>query len=50
VLNTPLIFADLVVLTVLGLLLNYIVVGAEWLFMPWKHKVRRSLWLWVRTP
>ncbi|MBO0820094.1 MAG: ABC transporter permease [Nocardiopsaceae bacterium] len=47
VLNTPLIFADLVVLTVLGLVLNYIVVGAEWLLMPWKRKVRRSLWLWT---
>lgn len=43
ILNTSLIFADLVVLTVLGLVLNYIVVGAEWLLMPWKHKVRRSL-------
>lgn len=49
VLNTPLIFADLVVLTVLGLALNYIVVGAEWLLMPWKRKVGRSLWLWTRT-
>jgi NitT/TauT family transport system permease protein len=43
ILNTSLIFADLVVLTVLGLVLNYIVVGAEWLLMPWKRKVRRSL-------
>lgn len=50
ILNTSLIFADLVVLTVLGLVLNYIVVGAEWLLMPWKRKVRRSLWLWARTP
>jgi NitT/TauT family transport system permease protein len=43
VLNTSLIFADLVVLTVLGLVLNYIVVGGEWLLMPWKRKVHRSL-------
>lgn len=50
ILNTPLIFADLVVLTVLGLVLNYLVVGAEWLLMPWKRKVRRSLWLWAGTP
>lgn len=43
VLNTSLIFADLVVLTVLGLVLNYVVVAAEWLLMPWQRKVRRSL-------
>lgn len=41
ILNTRLVFADLVVLTAFGLLLNYIVVGAEWLFMPWKRKVRQ---------
>lgn len=37
ILNTPLIFADLVVLSVLGLIANYVIVGLEWLAMPWRR-------------
>lgn len=37
VLNTPLMFADLVLLSVLGLVANYVVVWLEWLLMPWRR-------------
>lgn len=37
VLNMPLIFADLVMLSLLGLVANYVVVGLEWLVMPWRR-------------
>lgn len=37
VLNMPLIFADLVMLSVLGLVANYVVVGLDWLVMPWRR-------------
>lgn len=36
-LNTQLVFADLTVLSLFGLLLNYVVVGIEWLAMPWRR-------------
>jgi NitT/TauT family transport system permease protein len=36
-LNTQLIFADLTVLSLFGLLLNYLVVGVEWAAMPWRR-------------
>jgi NitT/TauT family transport system permease protein len=36
-LDTPLIFAILVILTVIGLTLNYVVEAVEYIVMPWKH-------------
>lgn len=38
ILNTSLVFADVVVLSLLGLIINYVVVAAEALFMPWQRK------------
>jgi NitT/TauT family transport system permease protein len=35
-LDTPLVFAVLAILTVIGLALNYLVEGAEYLMMPWR--------------
>jgi NitT/TauT family transport system permease protein len=40
VLNMPLIFADLVVLSLLGLVANYAVVWLEWVVMPWRRGER----------
>lgn len=36
-LDTPLIFAILVILTVIGLTLNYVVEAVEYIVMPWQH-------------
>lgn len=38
ILNTALVFADVVVLSILGLVVNYIVVAAEALCMPWQRR------------
>lgn len=41
-LDTPLIFAILVILTFIGLGLNYIIEGIEYFVMPWKRAVKSS--------
>lgn len=42
ILNTSLVFADLVILSVLGLILNYLVLACEWLVTPWKRNSERN--------
>lgn len=41
-LDTPLIFAILVILTIIGLGLNYIIEAIEYLVMPWKRAVKSN--------
>jgi NitT/TauT family transport system permease protein len=41
-LNTPLVFADLVVLSVFGILLAYLMDFAQWLAMPWQRSGGRQ--------
>jgi NitT/TauT family transport system permease protein len=40
-LNTPLVFADLVVLSIFGILLAYAMNLVQWLAMPWQHSGHR---------